>query len=280
MSAGRNAEKRVRRNRVSRLANGHVGFPVKHVFVIIALTLLVPACVRLGHDARASSVVVTAEAQPTPLLPETATDRASEARAPHYRIDWDFIQAVEGRPRLHGYVPTASGNGRVLGRSGVTVATGFDLGQHDAADLRRMGLAQRLVTAVEPYLQHKGPHARSLLRHRPLVLAPREADALDRAKRLDTARKIERRFDATRAGHVPPFAGLSAPQQTVIFSLATQYGSRLDRKTPAFWQHVTHGRFDRARRELRNFGDRYPTRRNREADLLLRERHAVSLASR
>ena len=136
------------------------------------------------------------------------------------------------------------------------------------------------MKTVEPYLRQKGPRARSLLRERPLVLTPREADALDRAKRLDTARKIERRFDTTRAGHVPPFAGLSPAQQTVIFSLATHYGSRLDRKTPAFWTHVTHGRFDRARRELCNFGDGYPTRRKREADLLLRERHVVDLASR
>jgi len=258
---------------------------VKHVLALTALTLLVFGCVRPAPGAhRPALVVVATDTPPAPPLPEIVAERpperGSETPEPYYLIDWGFIQAVEGRPRLRGYVPTARGNGRVLGRSGVTVGTGFDLGQHDADDLRRMGVARRLVKTVEPYLRQKGPHARRLLRHSPLVLSPREADALDRAKRLDTARKIERRFDATRARHVPPYASLSAAQQTVIFSLATQYGSRLDRKTPAFWEHVIHGRFDRAHRELRNFGDGYPTRRNREAELLLRERDRVSLASR
>lgn len=200
---------------------------------------------------------------------------ALAAPAARYRIDWGFIQAVEGKPRARGYVPASPRTGRALGRSGVTVATGFDLGQHDAADLRRLGIDGRLVAVLQPYLRRQGRSAQALLVRYPLTLSPDELWTLDRAKHLDTARKIERRFDAARAPHVPPFATLSPAQQTVIFSLATQYGTRLDRKTPAFWNHVVNGRFDDAVRELRHFGDRYTTRRNREADLLVGERRRI-----
>jgi hypothetical protein len=37
---------------------------------------------------------------------------------------------------------------------------------------------------------------------------------------------------------------------------------------PNFWGDVTQGRWDEATQTLRNFGDRYPARRNEEANLL------------
>ena len=74
------------------------------------------------------------------------------------------------------------------------MGTGFDLGQHDAADLRRLGIDRRLVAVLEPYLRRQGQGAQALLERQPLDLSPGEVTALDRAKRLDTARKIERGY--------------------------------------------------------------------------------------
>ncbi len=41
-------------------------------------------------------------------------------------IDWDFISSLEGDQRLAGYVPAAD-----VSESGVTIATGVDLGQRN-----------------------------------------------------------------------------------------------------------------------------------------------------
>ena len=62
------------------------------------------------------------------------------------------------------------------------------------------------------------------------------------------------------------FGQLTDAQKTVITSVLFQYGS--PRRTPNFWRKVTNQDWAGAEAELRNFGDKYPTRRNKEADLL------------
>ena len=54
----------------------------------------------------------------------------------------------------------------------------------------------------------------------------------------------------------------------MIASVSFQYGVALNRRTPNFWWQITNGDWDGALANLRNFGDRYDTRRNKEADLL------------
>ncbi len=51
--------------------------------------------------------------------------------------------------------------GKVLGNSGVTVATGFDLGQRKNADLA--GLPPELIKKLQPYLGVKGKDALNLI---------------------------------------------------------------------------------------------------------------------
>jgi hypothetical protein len=52
-----------------------------------------------------------------------------------------------------------------------------------------------------------------------------------------------------------------------LSQLTHQYGSAKD-KTPNFWKQVIEQRWGDAVNNLRNFGDSYPTRRNKEANLL------------
>ena len=171
---------------------------MKHVLATAALLLLVPGCVRRIQDVRVADPTtrepLVASLAPTPAAPApSATSSRADLREPaaRYRIYWGFIQSVEGRARSRGYVPSSKRTGKPLGRSGVTVGTGFDLGQHDAADLRRLGLDRRLIAVLQPYLRRQGNSAAVLLKKRPLELSTGEVTALDRAKRLDTARKIE-----------------------------------------------------------------------------------------
>ena len=55
--------------------------------------------------------------------------------------------------------------------------------------------------------------------------------------------------------------------QTVIASVSFQYGN-LSIRTPNFWQQIISGNWSAALKNLRDFGDKYSTRRNIEADLL------------
>ncbi|MCZ6804491.1 MAG: pesticin C-terminus-like muramidase [Proteobacteria bacterium] len=69
------------------------------------------------------------------------------------------------------------------------------------------------------------------------------------------------------------FEQVGCIRQTVVASVAFQYGD-LESRTPNYWQQVTTGDWPAALYNLRNFGDRYPTRRNKEADLLESWLHA------
>ncbi len=58
-------------------------------------------------------------------------------------IDWDFIAAREGKQIAVGYVPVGK-NGKRLGNSGLTIGTGFDLGQHSATEIQQLDIPPAL----------------------------------------------------------------------------------------------------------------------------------------
>lgn len=64
-----------------------------------------------------------------------------------------------------------------------------------------------------------------------------------------------------------PFNELPEQCQTAVASVFFQYGD-LAKRTPNFWRKVTESNCSGALNNLRNFGDKYPTRRHKEADLL------------
>lgn len=180
-------------------------------------------------------------------------------------IDWSFISQLEGGRRLAGYVPAAA-----FSQSGVTVATGCDLGQRSRAEIDALDIPEALKAKLRPYAGLKTVQAEATLRERPLTLTETEAEALDESVKKPIVDALASRYDAAVA-NVPgrlPFAELPEPAQTAIASVAFQYGPNLPARTPRFWQAVTGQDWVRAVHELRNFGDAYPTRRRREADLL------------
>ena len=69
-------------------------------------------------------------------------------------IDHNYIRAIlerfEGKGIARGYVPMK--NGEVLGVSGVTIATGVDLGQQTGAGLLDMGVPHAVVKKLLPYI--------------------------------------------------------------------------------------------------------------------------------
>ncbi|MEC9061538.1 MAG: pesticin C-terminus-like muramidase [Pseudomonadota bacterium] len=169
-------------------------------------------------------------------------------------IDYAFIQKLEGNSNK-GYVPDLEHS-----NSGVTIASGFDLGARRLSDL--IGLPKPIIDKFTPYLGIKGADAQAKLESCPLILSDEECAKVNKFAHQEAEERLLDMWDGET-----PFNDLSDRKQTVVASVSFQYG-HLPSRTPNFWQQVTSGEWDAAIKNLRNFGDRYPTRRNKEADYL------------
>jgi len=167
-------------------------------------------------------------------------------------IDWDFILEQEGF-RLKGYVPNPEGSD-----SGVTIASGFDLGARSVSDLK--GLSKEIIDLLTPYLGIKGAAADEVASN--LVVSDDQAKTINEFAKKKELGFLKKRWK-TKTGQ--SFDDLPMREATVITSVAFQYGN-LATETPNFWRQVTSGDWDGAVGNLRNFGDAYGSRRNREAD--------------
>ena len=167
-------------------------------------------------------------------------------------IDWDFILEQEGF-RLKGYVPNPEGSD-----SGVTIASGFDLGARSVSDLK--GLSKEIIDLLTPYLGIKGAAADEVASN--LVVSDDQAKTINEFAKKKELGLLKKRWK-TKTGQ--SFDDLPMREATVITSVAFQYGN-LATETPNFWRQVTSGDWDGAVGNLRNFGDAYGSRRNREAD--------------
>lgn len=169
-------------------------------------------------------------------------------------IDWGFISQMEGN-KLQGYVPDASGS-----KSGVTIGSGFDLGQRNIGDLE--GLPQGLIDKLEPYLGLGGDEATAVAGE--LNLTDTEGNAVNEFARTKALDKLQSNwYEATGTD----FSTLPEHKATALASVAFQYGD-LEKATPNFWKQVTSDDWEGAITNLDDFGDRYGTRRHRERDLL------------
>lgn len=171
-------------------------------------------------------------------------------------VDYEFISELEGCS-IFGYVPDPENS-----NSGVTIASGFDLGQRQGYDL--IGLPVELTDKLMPYLGLKGLAAESYLKCHPLTITHEQAQVINEFAHSEA--ELYLRADWEEWSMID-WNDLTDQQQTVVASVAFQYGD-LPTRTPNFWQQVTSGRWGDAVTNLRSFGDRYPTRRNKEADYL------------
>ena len=146
------------------------------------------------------------------------------------------------------------------------MGTGVDIAQMSVPEIGALDIPQDLKQKLAPYAGLIGLNAVNFLNSHPLHLTQDEANALDRVVTQNTKGGVAHRFNMEATGN--SFADLPPAAQTVITDLAYQYGVNLSQRMPAFWSEVTAGRWDSVVQKLRNFGDRYPTRRNAEADLL------------
>src|SRR4051812_15576772 len=105
------------------------------------------------------------------------------------QVDHQFISAREGGSRTAGYVP-ASGTSN----SGVTVATGFDLGARNINDLNGLNLDTALVTKLKPYLGKVKKDAEDALKTTPLAISADEAETIDKAVRQTAILSLKSKY--------------------------------------------------------------------------------------
>ena len=178
------------------------------------------------------------------------------------KIDFKFIGELEGGSKVEGYVPAAS-----VSKSGVTIATGFDLGQRGESDLKSLKLSSDLIDKLKPYLGVKSKEAQALLKKTPLTISRKQATEIDKAVKSSHVKKLVDKYNKASVNK-KKFSELPAQAQTVIASVSFQYGTNLSSRAPKFWKAVTSQDWPETTKILKKFGDTYPTRRKKEAALM------------
>ena len=191
---------------------------------------------------------------------------------------------IEGPQQLRGYIPCHTKNGQsanyrgpesgapenfsAMGISGVTIATGVDLGQTNAETLLRNGLDGGIVNMLRPYFMLRNNAAIAKLHALPLTVAHDTANELDRITLAVHARIISARYDSF---HPPtPFEELPWQAQAAIFSLLYQRGTGVSAKAPNTWAALVRGDWKDAATRLGTpaFWDGHQARRTLEGALL------------
>lgn len=170
-------------------------------------------------------------------------------------IDKDFIHELENPDGLK--TPTVPDN-----NSGVTIADGYDLGQHNSADFKSLKLGADLEEKLKPYLLLKGQAARDKITELPLELSDDEINLINEKVFVKYSKELAARYDK-----IPgvKFSEFPAWAQTVIYSVYLQFGT----KTPHFTGYATKQQWMNVVNELYNFKDKFDTRRKKEANYML-----------
>ena len=171
-------------------------------------------------------------------------------------INFNIISFFEGS-RLNGYVPEGGD------KSGVTVASGFDIGQRSADEIDDAFTVQ-LADKLAPYCMLKGKSAIEELERMPLSVTQPEAEIINNYAHNQC---LENLLDDWSNYTNLEFNALSDECQTVIASVAFQYGD-LPTRCPMFWRQAVTQDWQAMLRNLWDFGDNFETRRRQEYMIL------------
>jgi hypothetical protein len=183
----------------------------------------------------------------------------------NYDIDFTFTIQQEGGQILTGYVPWNI-NSPTNNHSGVTIASGFDLGQQNQYDLNRLfGNGNEnadLRNLFTPYLGLQRQNAVDFLTNNPLALAQTQADRVDAAVLSGYVGPISSIYNNATGGN---FGLLPRQAQTVLFDLGYNLGANgiPNNVMPA----INSGNYSNAADIIENMTSN-PTRRSAEANLL------------
>lgn len=194
----------------------------------------------------------------------------------------EVLSRFEGKQQLRGYIPCNLNTGGTanyyggpnperydpMGFSGVTIGTGVDLGQTDAATLQKLGVPEALTTLFSPYLEKQDVAAVYALHAAPLSIGKSEADALDAAMLHHHVNKISARYDKDAGAGA--FESIPWQAQAVIVSIQYQRGVKSPSKYPNTWRALVRRDWADAARRLQtaSFWEGYQSRRAAEGRIL------------
>lgn len=194
----------------------------------------------------------------------------------NYNIDFSVLEKSE-KFTPEGYVPVCTATsiknknpvcsgksvGDAIGKSGVTVGTGVDLGQMNEYDLKRLKLPDHIHKTLKPYLGKRGGDA---LKMPKLQLMGIDAKILSDRIKDKIISLIVKRYEE-KSGKV--FNSLSSNIQTAIIDYFYQYGqnSMLIAPHKYLWEHITDNDWEKVVQFL-DKQDQYKDRRKSEADLI------------
>jgi len=179
-------------------------------------------------------------------------------------VDINFIADREGN-KLIGTVPDAENS-----KSGVTIASGFDLGARNVNDLE--GLPKNIITKLKPFLGLKGSEA--VARAEELNITDEEAKIINTFAHKQSLTKLKKKWEKDSG---KSFSLLSKEQATVLASVAFQYGTSFEKTDGTqmnFYTQALAGNWGQEEgvrgvyEELLDFKDRYGSRREKEAAYL------------
>jgi hypothetical protein len=189
-----------------------------------------------------------------PMNKPDINEQTNQALGTNSNIDFDFILEQEGF-ETKGYVPEATKS-----KSGVTIASGFDLGARNENDLK--GLPQDIVETLKPYLGLKGTEAESIAGN--LRITEDQAKIINEFAKKEAVKNLRAKWEKATG---TSFDDLPKEKATVLASVAFQYGD-LESQTPNFWKQTTNNQWSEAYYNLMDFRDVYKSRREREAEYL------------
>ncbi len=192
----------------------------------------------------------------------------------------DFLNTpgVEGKRQTRGYIPAYPGNFtgaqgqnptryKAIGASGVTIATGCDLGQTDVPTLHAYGLSDAIVNSLIPYIGLKTSRAIVKLAQLPLSISPDAAAEIDHCVHRGYLDRYVR--PAYGKASDTNFDDLPKQAQAVIFSCCFQKGcGGVRRDWPKLWGYLTRQDWSKATHELKYGFTQYKARRRIEGELL------------
>ena len=175
-------------------------------------------------------------------------------------VDFNFIGEQEGVGIKKGYIPKE--DGKVLDNSGVTIGTGVDLGSKNDAYFK--GLSEEIKAKLRPHYGKKRNAAVASLKANPLTLTSAQVAELDTFVKTKEINNLKSKWNKDSN---TDFDSLPKNKATAVASVYFQYGNKMI-KDHKFWKQVTSGDWEAALDNLRDYEDKYPSRRNREADYL------------
>jgi len=181
-------------------------------------------------------------------------------------INWQIIADLEGGSRRVAYVPQDKKG--VIGKSGVTVGKGIDLGQRNRAEIEALDIPKCLKIRLQPYCGHKKEEAVAFLKSNPLHLTEQECEALNLAVTNQDTNRLVSKFNTFSK---QPFDSIPWQAQTVLASLAWNFGPNLDIAIPSLFTLAIKGDWQGLAKKLESFQGvqaQLVKRRKKEAEIL------------